>query len=383
MYIEDLRTANPHTATLIDGMLATGMPRNDDFNGADQLGAGYLQVNQHTGRRWTTADGFVLPARKRPNFTVLKNTLADRLRIESGRVVGVEVTTKRGSAFHEAEREVVLSAGAFNTPRLLMLSGIGPADHLAQHDIPTLVDNPNVGDHLMDHPFYTVCNESTAKGTLADAESPVQLFKYFAQRRGMLTSNVGESCGFFHTRSGDLAPDMQMFGAPVYFHNHGFDTHDKSAISFALSLVGSKSRGRVRLRSANPRDKVAPTFNYFKESADMDAMIAGIERARDVAAHGPLAKMITRELHPGGSARTRQELEAAVREDVSHTYHAACTARIGTMESGVVGPDLRVHGVEGLRVADASVFPTITHGNTHAPTMMVGEKAAELIRSAH
>lgn len=380
MYIEDLRTANIHTATIIDSMVSTGMPRNDDFNGAEQVGAGYLQVNQHRGRRWTTADGFVLPAEKRPNLTVLTNTGVDKLRIEGGRAVGVEVTTAKGSGFHRAEREVILSAGAFNTPQLLMLSGIGPADHLAEHGIATLVDNPNVGDHLMDHPFFVVGFESTAKGTLAEAQSPVQLTKYFVRHRGMLTSNVGESAGFFHTRSGDKAPDMEMIGAPVYYHNHGFDTWDKPALGFALSLVGPKSRGHIRLRSADPRDKVSSLFNYCADPADVEALVTGIERAREASAYAPLAKMTTKELHPGAALRTRAELAANVRAEVEHTYHASCTARIGSETTGVVGADLRVHGVEGLRVADASVFPTITHGNTHAPSMMVGEKAADLIR---
>jgi len=383
LHIEDLRSPNPMTETLIDGMCSTGLARNDDFNGADQVGAGYNQVTHKRGMRWTTADGYVVPAMKRPNFTVLTQAHVLRLRIVGGRVVGVDVEVGGKQEFFGADREVVLSAGAFNTPHLLMLSGIGPADHLAEHGIEVVVDNPNVGGHLMDHPFYLTNFETTAKGTLAKAESPLQLVKYLAARRGMLTSNIAEAGAFFHTRSGEDAPDMQMFGAPAYFWDNGFTTHDKPAYAFALSLVGSKSRGRLRLRSADPKAQIGATFNYFAEQADMDSMVAGIERAREIAAYGPLRRLTTRELHPGPGVGTRAEIEAEIRRNVEHTFHPACTARIGTELDGVVDPDLRVHGVVGLRVADASVFPTIPHGNTHAPTVLVGEKAADLIRASN
>ncbi|MET7787497.1 GMC family oxidoreductase N-terminal domain-containing protein [Streptomyces sp900116325] len=377
--VEDLRSPNPLSETLIEAMVSTGLPRTADFNGAEQVGAGFNQVTQRRGSRWTTADAFVAPAQRRRNFTVLADAHVNRLRIEGGRVVGVEVTRAGRQEFHQADREVVVSAGAFNTPQILMLSGIGPADHLAQHGIRVVVDNPNVGSHLMDHPFYLANFETTARGTLAKAQSPVQLAKYIASRRGLLTSNIAEAGAFFHTRSGEVAPDMQMFGAPAFFWDNGFTTHDKPAYAIALSLVGSRSRGQVRLRSADPTSKPALTFNYFSDPAEMDSMIAGIERAREVANSPAMRDLTTRELHPGGGATSRAEIEAEIRRNVAHTYHPACSARIGTEADGVVDAQLRVHGVAGLRVADASVFPTIPHGNTHAPSVLVGEKAAQLM----
>lgn len=379
LHIEDLRSPNPLSETLLEAAVATGMPRNDDFNGAEQVGAGFNQVTQRRGTRWTTADGFVAPARRRRNFTVLTDAHVDRLRIEGGRAVGVEVTRAGQQEFHRADREVVVSAGAFNTPQILMLSGIGPADHLVQHGIQVVVDNPNVGSHLMDHPFYVANFETTARGTLAGAQSPVQLAKYLASGRGLLTSNIGEVGAFFHTRSGEAAPDMQLIGAPAYFWDNGFQTHDKPAYALGLSLVGSRSRGRVRLRSADPRSEPAMTFNYFSDPAEMDSMVAGIERVREIAGSAALHGLTTRELHPGAGTTSRSEIEAEIRRNVAHTYHPSCSARIGTETDGVVDAQLRVHGVAGLRVADASVFPTIPHGNTHAPTVLVGEKAALLI----
>ncbi|ORW08113.1 hypothetical protein AWC16_20500 [Mycolicibacter longobardus] len=382
LHIEDPRSPNELSRRIVEAMAATGLPRNHDFNGAEQLGTGLYQVTQRRGRRWTTADGYLTPARKRDNLDVWTDTLARRLRIEGNRVTGVEVERSGRIETVRAEREVVLAAGAFNTPQLLMLSGIGPAEHLREHGIPVLVDNPNVGSHLMDHPMYLLNFETTAKGTLAGAESPLQLLNYGVRRRGLLTSNIGEAGAFFHTRSGDAAPYMQFICAPGYFWDHGFGKNAGPAFAIGCSMVGAQSTGHVRLRNADPRQRAAVTFNYFAESDDIDAMVAGVERARDVAASAPLAPFVGREIHPGPQAADRSEIEREIRRNVEHTYHPSCTARIGTEYDGVVDPELRVHGMQGLRVADASVFPVIPHGNTHAPTVMVGEKAADLIRDA-
>ena len=380
LHVEDPRSPNDLSRSIVEAMVATGIERNDDFNGAEQVGAGFYQVSQRRGRRWTTADGYLVPARRRPNLTVLTETHVLGVRISQGRAVGVDVERRGTKEFLRAEREVVLSAGALNTPQLLMLSGVGPADHLADHRITTVVDNPNVGAHLMDHPLYTVNFETPAKGTLESANKPWHLANYFLRGKGPLTSNIPECGGFIHTRPGDAAPAMQLMCCPGYLHNHGQSSHDRPGFTIACSLVGSLSRGFVRLRSADPKAKVATTYNYFAERADMEAMVDAIEVARDIAAATPLRGLTGREIHPGESARTRAELEQMVRREVEHTYHPACTARIGTEADGVVDAQLRVHGVDGLRVADASVFPTVPHGNTHAPTVMVGEKAADLIR---
>jgi choline dehydrogenase len=381
LHIQDLRSPNHLSHTLVEAMVASGLTCNDDFNGADQTGAGFYQVCQKRGRRWTTADAFLAPARRRPNLAVLTNSHVVGVRISGGRAAGVEVERQGARGFVRAEREVVLSAGALNTPQILMLSGIGPADHLAEHQIPTIVDNPNVGAHLMDHPVYMVNFETSAAGTLAEAQSPRQLIDWLARRRGMLTSNVAECGAFFHTRSGEAAPDMQLLAAPVFFYNHGFDTHERPAFTLACSLIAPHSRGAVRLRSSDPKAKPAMTYNYLAERADTDAMVEAVLKIREIAAAKPLRAVAGPEIHHGAAARTRAELEQKLRREASHTYHPACSARIGTEQDGVVDPQLRVYGVDGLRVADASVFPTVTHGNTHAPSVMVGEKAADLIRA--
>lgn len=382
LYVEDPRSPNSLSRAIVDAMTATGIPRNDDFNGAEQVGTGLYQLTQRRGSRWTTADGYLTPARKRPNLTVWTDSTVHRVQIAEGRASGVVVERDGQVQTVRAGSEVILSTGAFASPQLLMLSGVGPADHLRQHGIDVAVDNPNVGDHLMDHPMYMVNYETSAKGTLAEAEKPWQLANYLLRRRGLLTSNIGEAGAFFHTRSGDDAPYMQFIAAPGYFWNHGFETHPRPAFAIGCSMVGAQSTGQVRLRSADPTDKAAITFNYFAEPDDMDAMVTGIERAREVAAAAPLKDLVGAELHPGPAAQTRADIEAEIRRNVEHTYHPSCTTRIGSETDGVVDENLRVHGIAGLRVADASVFPRIPHGNTHAPTVMVGEKAADLIKEA-
>ena len=382
LYVEDPRSPNELSQHIVEAMAATGLPRNDDFNGADQLGTGLYQLSQHRGQRWTAADGYLRPARGRQNVTIWTDTLAHRINFDGRRVTGVQLEREGRVETVRAEREVILAAGAFNTPQLLMLSGIGPADHVREHGVNVVVDNPNVGSHLMDHPMYMLNFETTAKGTLAGAEHPLQLVNYFLRRRGLLTSNIGEAGAFFHTRSGEDAPCMQFIAAPGYFWEHGFGKHAKPAFAIGCSLVGARSTGHVRLRNADPRDRAAITFNYFDERDDMEAMIAAIERVREVVATRPIEPSLGDEINPGERVSTRAEIEREVRRRVEHTYHPSCTARIGTESDGVVDAELRVHGVEGLRVADASVFPTIPHGNTHAPTVLVGEKAADLIRGA-
>lgn len=381
LFVEEPRSPNPLSKRLVEAMCATGIDPNPDFNGAVQEGAGLYQLTQRRGARWSSDDGYLRPARKRPNLTVLIETPVTRILIARGSAQGVEVVRDGSRQTLRANREVVLSAGAFGTPHLLMLSGVGAADHLREHDITVVVDNPEVGAHLMDHPMYLVNYETSAKGTLADAESPLQLAKYVAVRRGLLTSNIAEAGAFFHTRDGLDAPDLQFLAGPAYFRDHGFAEHDSPALAVGCSVVGSRSTGRVSLASADPRRKPSVRFDYFSDPADMEAMIVGIERAREVAAAPALRDVIGAELHPGPHLRTRDELEAEVRHGVDHTYHPACTARIGTESDGVVDASLRVHGVGGLRVADASVFPTIPHGNTHAPTVMVAERAAGLLRA--
>lgn len=380
-YVEDAPDPRAGSRQLVEAMVEVGFDRTEDFNGAEQLGAGMYQRFTHRGQRWSTWDGYLAPNRKRPNLTITPDALVHKVVVENGRATGVVANVGGELQTLRARREVILSAGAYNSPQLLMLSGIGPADHLAEHGIEVLVDNPHVGAHLMDHPMYLVNYDSSNPDNLGNAEKPIQLLNYLLRRKGMLTSNIGEAGGFFHTSVADDAPYMQMIGAPAYFWEHGAAEYDGYGMAIGLSMVGAKSEGWVRLASADPEAKVRICNNYFAHPDDMTSMIDGIERAREVMAARALKDWTNHELHPGPQYGSRAELEQAIRAGVEHTYHPSCTARMGTPTDGVLDNDLKVYGVEGLRVADASSMPRITHGNTHAPTMLIGEKAAEIIRS--
>ncbi|XBB68272.1 GMC family oxidoreductase N-terminal domain-containing protein [Nocardioides sp. WV_118_6] len=380
-YVEDAPDPREGSRRLVDAMAEVGIGRTDDFNGAQQEGAGLYQRFTRRGQRWTVWDGYLAPHRKRPNLTITPHALVHRVVLENGRATGVVARVGGETRTFRARREVVLSAGAYNTPQLLMLSGIGPADHLAEHGITTVVDNPHVGAHLMDHPMYLVNWDSSHPDNLASAEKPAQLVSYLLRRKGMLTSNIGEAGAFFRTSVADDAPAMQMIGAPVYFWEHGAATYDGKAIAIGLSLVGAKSEGTVRLASADPERAPRIRNDYFSHPDDMTSMLDGIERAREVMNAQALRGFANHEIHPGPSYGSgRADLTVAVRRGVEHTYHPSCTARMGTESEGVLDAQLRVHGVAGLRVVDASAMPRVTHGNTHAPTMLIGEKAADLLR---
>jgi len=380
LHVIDHRSRTGVTEAFVRSAVAAGLPFNTDYNGARQEGVAYLQVNQLHGKRWSAADAWLRPARKRKNLTVRTHATALGVVVENGRATGVRVATKDGVDVVRASREVVLSAGAIGTPQLLMLSGIGPAAHLRELGIDVVVDNPNVGEHYQDHPFYLMNWETSAKGTLAEAETPLQLLNFVTRGRGLLTSTVAEATAFLATDDALEAPDLQLHFGAAYFHNHGFDTHDKPAFAIAPTLVAPQSRGRIRLRSAEHDEAPSIVGNHLTQDADVAAMLAGVDLCREIVRQQPIAGLTVRELNPGPAAVSREAILRELRRETELIYHPTSTARIGTPETGVVDPDLRVHGVSGLRVVDASVFPTIPRGNTNAPVYMVAERAADLIK---
>jgi len=380
LHVIDHRSRTALTERFVEAAVEAGLPYNEDYNGARQEGVGYLQVNQKYGRRWSAADAWLRPAMKRKNLTVRTQAHALGVVVENGRATGVRIATKDGEQVVRAGREVILCAGAIGTPQLLMLSGVGPADHLRELGIDVVVDNPNVGEHYQDHLFYPMNWETTAKGTLAEAEHPLQLLQFVTRGRGLLTSTVAEATAFLSTRQGLDAPDLQLHFGPVYFHNNGFDTHATPAFAIGPTLVAPQSRGRIRLRSADPLEAPSILGNHLTQAADVEAVRAGVDLCREIVRQKSLAPLTGRELHPGEGVTTPEAIERDVRRDVETIYHPTSTARIGTPETGAVDPELRVHGVQALRVVDASVFPTIPRGNTNAPVYMVAERAADLIR---
>ena len=381
--VADVRDPRGLTLRFLEAAVRAGIPANADINSPEQDGVMLSQVFQRAGRRWSAADAYLRPAAKRPNLVVKTGVQVHGVQLDGARSVGVRLRDRRGrEAVAGASREVVLCTGAIGSPQILMLSGVGPADHLRELGIECRVDLPGVGENLQDHPFFTLCFESTVAEDLADAEKPKALVQFLLARKGPLTSNVGEAMAFIRTRAGLPAPDVELIFGPAYYHDHGFDTHDGHAFSVGVVLIAPRSRGRLRLRSADPDEKPRLVGNHMGEPEDAAALLAGFRRAREVAATEPLAGVAGAELVPGPAVETDDEVDAFLRRELELLYHPAGTCRMGTGEDAVVDPHLRVHGVENLRVADASIFPLIPGGHIHAPTMMVAERAADLIRSA-
>jgi choline dehydrogenase len=378
------RITNPDSVSLalVEAAAALGIEHNADFNGEKQDGTGLFQVTQHRGMRCGSAEAYLAPIARRRNLKVMTHALATRIVVERGRAVGVEVRDHNGSIRRiRAHAEIVLSGGAFNTPALLQHSGIGPAEFLRSVGVTPIVDLPAVGENLMEHPMVYNTYELTGGHIgIADAEKPKYLAEWILRRRGKLTSNIAEAAAHVRTDASMPAPNFQCLFAPGYFFDHGQMSWDAPAATIALSYIGSRSRGSVRIRSNDPARKPRVVYNMLSTRSEMEEMIDAVELARDIAASGPARSVLGAEITPGTNVRRRDDIEAWIRTTVQHTYHPACTARIGTPHDGVVDPQLRVHGVDGLRVADASVMPTIIRGNTNAPAIMIGERCADFIR---
>jgi choline dehydrogenase-like flavoprotein len=358
----------------VDAAVSAGVNPVDDYNGAEMAGAGLLQTTTRKGRRHSAADAFLKPVRKRENLTVQTGAHARRVVIENGRAVGVE--HERGTA--RAAREVILAAGAYGSPQLLMLSGVGPAEHLREHGIEARIDNANVGMHLQEHPMAFV-NWRVEGDTLDDAAEPKHLLPWLVAGKGKLSSAIGE--GVVHWRSDPSlpAPDFQIVQAAVYFWEHGFRKTGAPAFTIGAAYLGPQSRGAVTLRSADPGDHPRILNNALTSDGEIDAMLRALEMVREIASRSPLDDLLGEELNPSADIRTREQLTDWLRATCEHEYHPSCTCRIGSPEEGVVDAELRVHGVEGLRVADASVQPRIVSANTQAVTLAIAERCSDLV----
>jgi choline dehydrogenase len=379
--VADQRSPRPLNAKFLAAAEAVGIPRVDDYNGPEQDGASMFQVTQRGGRRWSTADGYLRPALSRPNLEVVTGAHALGLEWDGERVAGVRYARRaRPARVAHAEREVILAAGAIGSPQLLLLSGIGPAAHLGEVGVQVRHDLPGVGQRLQDHPYVTVLFEVRDQQTLYGADKPKPLAEWLLRRSGPLTSSVAEVTAFVRTRPGLPAADISFHIGALYFEDHGAAEFDGHAATLGPVLVSTKSRGRVWLRSADPRDKPRILTNALAERDDVDSLVAAVKLARAMAQSPPLADTVVRELKPGVEFASDEEIEASVRRRVELLYHPVGTCAMGSGSDAVLDPELRVRGVPGLRVVDASVMPSIPGGNTNAPTIMVAERAADLIR---
>jgi choline dehydrogenase len=380
LHVEDRRYTHPLSQAWVDSAVANGFKPTDDFNGAEQEGAGLYQVTCKKGRRWSVAKGYLEPAMDRPNLTVRTQAFVERVVVEGGRAVGVAYEHDGEQKIAYAEAEVVLSGGAVNSPQLLMLSGIGPADHLREHNIDVQLNLPGVGQNLHDHTAVPVIWHTKDTTDVAEFNNLVNFVRAKATGTGPLVSNIGEAGAFFRTRDDLAAPDLQVHVAPSGFWDNGLHEPTTRKVTVAPTLVSVASRGQLRLRSTNPHWHPDIDPAYYDDQSDMDAMVAGIQRVLETVQSGPLARHIDLPFLPISANPSEEEIVEHVRQHTQTLYHPVGTCAMGTGEQSVVDPSLRVRGIEGLRVADASVMPVVPRGNTHAPAVMVGEKAADLLR---
>jgi choline dehydrogenase len=380
--VSEQRSPRPLNRRLLAASEAAGIPQIPDYNGPEQDGAAMAQVTQRNGQRFSAADAFLRPVLGRPNLEVRTNVTVLGVELDGERAVGVRLRKgRRDVEVVRAEREVLLCAGAIGSPQLLLLSGVGPADELRAVGVEDRHNLPGVGRNLQDHPFVTNIWEVSDQETLYGADKPRPLAEWLLRRSGPLSSTVAEVFAFTRTRGGLPAADIQFHMGAAYFEDHGAETYDGHCMVIAPVLVSPRARGRVWLRSADPTDKPRILTNTLSEPEDLESMLAGMELAREIAGQDALKEIVIKELKPGPGCEGREELEADLRRRLMLIYHPVGTARMSdTHEEAVVDSQLRVRGIEQLRVIDASVMPTIPGGNTNAPTMMIAERAADLIR---
>jgi choline dehydrogenase len=362
--VTDIKPVAVVSQRFIDACVATGYDYNPDFNGAQQEGAGSYQLTVKQGKRHSAAAAFLLPILQRPNLTTRTGALVTRLLFEGTRAVGVKYLHEGILHQVRVNQEVILSAGAFDSPKLLMLSGIGDAGYLQAMGISVVADLPGVGQNLQDHLLTCVVQEST------QAVHPE------------ISSNGIEAGLFLHSEGNlDMAPDLQCFFGPIQFLSPGY-VPAASGFTGAVSLTRLPNRGSVRLQSLDPNDPPMLRMNYLHNQAEVQKLVAGIKLLRRLFQSSVFDEFRGQEIAPGAEVQSDKALEAYIRNNCSTVWHPVGTCKMGIDPMAVVDPELRVHGVEGLRVVDASVMPTITTGNTNAPTIMIGEKAADLIKAS-
>jgi choline dehydrogenase len=376
LHVSELREVNPLTRAFLRAAGEAGIAPTDDFNGTEQEGVGLTRVTQRDGRRDGTAAAFLAPARRRRNLTVTTGAHVTRILFEGRCAVGVAYRKDGRARIARASAEIVLSAGAAHSPHLLLLSGIGPAEQLRAHGIGVVCDLAGVGENLQDHHGVPLLARVRRPVSLLGADSPVQLARWLLTRRGRLASNVCEAAAFVRTRPGAPAPDLELLFAPVLFIDEGLTAPRVHGLSLAPIVLRPRSRGTVSLRSADPLAPPAIDPCALEDPEDVRLLAEGVLHARRVLAAPALAQEIDEVLAPADG----EDVGAFVRERAHAMFHPVGTCKMGVDELAVVDPELRVRGVDGLRVADASVMPAIVGGHPNAAVIMIAERAAELVQ---
>ncbi len=383
MNIADLRCVNPLTHHFLEAAGHCGLNRNDDVNGASQEGVGILQVNQKGGKRHSAAVAFLKPVLSRSNLTVKTGAHVTRILFDNHKAASVEFIQNGKTEHAGVNREIILSGGSINSPQTLMLSGIGPADQLRALDIPVIADLPGVGQNLQDHLLIGVeyqCNEPIG---LHKADNVKNILNYLLFKKGPLTSNVAEAAAFLKTDASLPIPNIELVFAPVFYMDNGFKNPDFHGFSIGVALQKPESRGFIKLKSKDPFAAPAIQPNYLASEMDMAACVESVKISREILNSKPFDRFRGKEWWPGEAAKNDEGIAEHIRQTAETIYHPVGTCKMGVDPKAVVDERLRVRGVEGLRVVDASVIPIQITGHTNAPTIAIAEKAADLIRAGN
>ncbi len=377
--VADLRDPNPLSLAFVKACEEQGLPLTDDFNDGVQEGFGLFQVTQKGGLRCSAAVGYLRPALNRDNLAIITDAHVLRLTFEGTNCTGAVYRKDGAEHTVEASREVILCGGAINSPQLLMLSGIGQKKQLEKLGIHVLVNLPGVGQNLQDHLMVPVAYHCTEPISLALAGSDAEVKKFQEAQRGMLTSNIPEAGGFLKLDPASQAPELQFHFCPGWFVMHGAGNPPGHGFTLLPSLVGTKSVGSLKLRSADPSAPPRIGPNFLAEEADMAVLMEGVKRARKILNSPVFDTYRGDEYLPGVAVQTDGEIAAFIRDNVQNIYHPVGTCKMGNDPLAVVNHRLKVHGVQRLRVADASIMPVIINANTNAPCIMIGEKCADMV----
>ncbi|WP_067583835.1 choline dehydrogenase [Endozoicomonas ascidiicola] len=375
---------NPLYQAFVDAGVEAGYFETKDYNGEQQEGFGPMHMTVKNGRRWSTANAYLRPAMKRPNLTVITHALVHKLILEDKTAVGVRYERNGKIQEVRANKEVILSAGSVGSPHILQLSGIGPKPVLENAGIDVVHALPGVGENLQDHLefyFQFKCKEPiTLNGKLDWLNKGLIGARWILDRKGLGATNHFESCGFIRSKAGVEWPDLQYHFLPAAMRYDGRSAFDGHGFQVHIGHNKPKSRGWVRAVSANPKDHPQIQFNYMEHEEDREGFRACVRLTREVINQPAFDDYRGDEIQPGNAVQTDEEIDAFVRGAVESAYHPSCTCPMGTDEKAVVDPQARVRGIAGLRVVDSSIFPTIPNGNLNSPTIMVAEKAADVIR---
>jgi choline dehydrogenase len=378
--VEDPRWMHQLCPLWVESAVISGMPANDDFSGPVQSGAGIYQVTQKDGQRWSVADAYLHPVTSRRNLTVRTRSVASQILIEDMAATGITYRCGDGEHVVRARREVLLCAGAIATPQLLMVSGVGPADHLREFGIPVVLDAANVGAGLQDHPTTVLVWTTHGTNDFRDVASTTEATsRWQRERRGPMTSIVSEAGMFFGTNGQADPPNIQVYAGATSYWDDGFGHVDIPCTTAVVTLVDPASRGSIRLQSADPAAHPLINPQFYAEARDVDAMLAAMEIVVDVAHQKPIGQYIAAPYLPPAVEPDKTALRSIVRKYTQTMYHPTGTCAMGGSTDSVLDAELRVRGLKGLRVVDASVMPATIRGNTNAPVVMIAEKAADLI----